>query len=108
MTKRITTLLVLSLLCVVAHAQNWTTIHGNNERNGISKIPGPQSVQTPLWTATDASFSSSGINIYSFGDRIVNSRVVNSPNTALIECRDLTTGELIWTSPNLGSEASFI
>ena len=105
MTKRITTLLVLSLLCVVAYAQNWTTIHGNNERNGISKIPGPQSVQTPLWTVTDASFSSSGINIYSFGDRIVNSRVVNSPNTALIECRDLTTGQLIWTSPNLGSEA---
>lgn len=81
--------------------QNWTTHCGGNERNGLSELPGPQAVTTPEWTVTDAFPTALGMNIYSFGDRFVTSRVDFSPYTALIECRDLTTGELLWMQPGL-------
>jgi PKD repeat protein len=84
-------------------AQNWTTHNGNNERNGLSKMTGPQNISTPLWTVNDATPTGLGMNIYSFGDRFVTSRVDFSPYYAMVECRDLQSGELLWTSPDLGA-----
>lgn len=84
-------------------AQNWTTHCGGNTRNGRSELPGPQSVTTPLWTVNNAAPTATGMNIYSFGNRFVTSRVIYSPYSAKIECRDLLTGTLNWTSPNLGA-----
>jgi len=83
-------------------SQNWTTHNGNNERNGLSEITGPQNVNSPIWTINDATPTGLGMNIYSFGDRFVTSRVDFSPYYAMIECRDLQKGQLIWTSPDLG------
>lgn len=99
---------LISLLCLFSWqiaAQNWTTHCGSNERSGLSELPGPQSIETPLWMVTDATPTGLGMNIYSFGERFVTSRVSYSPYKAIIECRNLITGELIWTSPNLGPES---
>ncbi len=92
-------LIIGTLHCL---SQNWTTHNGNNARNGLSRMPGPQEVDTPLWTITDAGPTGLGMNIYSFGDLFVTSRVDFSPYQAFIECRDLKTGGLVWTSPDLG------
>jgi outer membrane protein assembly factor BamB len=66
-------------------------------------MTGPQNVDSPLWSISNATPTSLGMNIYSFGDRFVTSRVDFSPYQAIIECRDLKTGGLLWTSPDLGS-----
>ena len=86
-------------------AQNWTTHCGNNQRNGLSPQPGPQDISTPLWTVNSSFSSTLGMTILAFGDRIVNPRVDFSPYHAIIECRDLKTGELIWESPDMGNES---
>jgi outer membrane protein assembly factor BamB len=102
------TITLISLLCLFSWqiaAQNWTTHCGSNERNGRSELPGPQSIDTPLWTVTDATPTGLGMNIYSFGERFVTSRVSFSPYKAIIECRNLLNGELVWTSPDLGAES---
>lgn len=87
------------------YSQNWTTHCGNNERNGLSKLIGPEQVQTPLWTINNATPSSISMNIYAHGNRFVTSRVNFNPYHAIIECRDLMTGTLYWISPDLGSSS---
>jgi PKD repeat protein len=106
MTKN-TIILILYIILFgwKVNAQNWTTHCGSNERNGLSELPGPHSIDTPLWTISNASPTSLGMNIYSFGELFVTSRVTFSPYKAIIECRNLMTGELIWTSPPLGAES---
>jgi outer membrane protein assembly factor BamB len=106
MTKK--ALLFISLILFIgfqSEAQNWTTHCGNNERNGRSELPGPHDIDNALWTVTDAAPTGLGMNIYSFGDLFVTSRVIFSPYQAIIECRSLITGELMWTSPDLGAES---
>ena len=104
MLKKTAILIALSLFFVVeVNAQNWSTHCGNNERNGISELPGPKNINTPLWTIGNATPTGLGMNIYSFGDLFVTSRVDFSPYNAIIECRNLMTGALVWTSPNLGA-----
>ncbi len=98
-------IMAVLLVSIQLPAQNWTTHCGNNERNGRSKMPGPQNVDTPIWTVTDPMPTSLGMSIYSFGGLFVTSRVDFSPYHAIMICRDLHTGELIWTSPDLGSES---
>jgi hypothetical protein len=105
MLKNIFILCGALFLGIYLPAQNWTTHCGNNERNARSKMPGPQFVDNPIWTVDDATPTVLGFNIYSFGDRFVTSRVDFSPYTAIIECRNLMTGELVWTSPDLGEES---
>jgi len=87
------------------HAQNWTTHNGNNERNGLSEMTGPQNVDSPLWVISTAGPTDLGMNIYSFGDRFITSRVNFWPYYAVIECRDLKSGGLLWTSPDLGTSS---
>ncbi len=62
-------------------------------------------VDNPIWTVTDPMPTSLGMSIYSFGELFVTSRVDFSPYHAIIVCRDLLTGALVWTSPDLGSES---
>jgi len=92
---------IISLFFLANHstAQNWGVLHGNNERNGISKLSGPQSVNSPLWTVNNATHTNIACNIYTFGDYFVNSR--RSSQKAIIECRNLQTGALLWTSPHI-------
>ncbi len=76
--------------------QNWATVGGNNQRNGLSKIVGPDSVNSPAWTVTSTS-SVWGNSVFTYGDRFVTSRVSFSPSyTAKVECRSLTDGSLLW------------
>lgn len=98
-------MLILLLVGATSIAQNWTTHCGGNERNGLSELPGPHSITTPIWTIDDAKPTDLGMNIYSFGDLFVTSRVSFSPYKAIIECRNLFTGALMWTSPDLGPQS---
>lgn len=85
-------------------AQNWSTFGGDNGRSGLSKMTGPQDVTTPYWTQNSAN-TALGNAVYSFGDKFVTSRMTFSPYAGRIECRELETGNLIWTSPFLNSSS---
>ncbi len=88
------------IIATTSNAQNWNALYGNNERNGISKLSGPEQVTTPLWTVNDAAYTSFGMNIYSQGEIFVTSRYnMNGDVSSVIECRSLMDGELLWTSP---------
>jgi hypothetical protein len=83
-------------------AQNWSTFGGDNGRSGLSKMTGPQDVTTPYWTQSSAN-TALGNAVYSFGEKFVTSRMTFSPYAGRIECRELETGNLIWTSPFLSN-----
>ena len=80
---------------VAKDSQNWPTIGGSNQRNGLSKIIGPDSVNTPIWSVS-SSQTVIGNSIFSFGDKFVTARAVFSPYTSRLECRSLIDGSLIW------------
>ena len=61
------------------YPQNWATIGGNNQRNGLSKIVGPDSVDSPAWTISSSS-SVWGNSVFTYGDKFVTSRVTFSPS----------------------------
>ncbi len=87
---------VIAVFILNIYPQNWTTVGGNNQRNGLSKIVGPDSVVSPAWTVTSSS-SVWGNSVFTYGDKFVTSRVVLSPSyIATIECRSLTDGGLLW------------
>lgn len=86
--------LILSFTIFV-NSQNWPTIGGKNERNGLTKITGPDSVLTPFWSI-NSSLTQIGNSVFTFGNKFVTSRSVFSPYTAKIECRSLTDGNLLW------------
>ena len=84
------------LLSHKTYSQNWATLGGNNQRNGLTKIIGPDSVTTPAWTV-NSSQSLWGNSVFTYGDKFVTSRVVFSPSyTAKLELRSLSDGHLIW------------
>lgn len=89
--------LSMFVFCFVSilFAQNWPTIGGKNERNGLSKIIGPDSVTTPVWSV-NSSQTVIGNSVFTFGDKFVTARAVFSPYTSKLECRSLTDGSLVW------------
>jgi outer membrane protein assembly factor BamB len=102
--KLITSVFVMVLFCSALFAQNWSTFGGGNQRNGLSKMTGPQNVTTPYWIQSSA-FTALGNAVYSFGDKFVTSRISFSPYSGRVECRDLQTGSLVWTSPFLNNSS---
>jgi len=78
--------------------QNWSTFGGGNGRNGISKMTGPTSISSLYWSQSTSN-SSLGNAVYSFGDKFVTSRIIFSPYSGRIECRSISSGTLLWTSP---------
>jgi len=94
-----TLLLLLLLLNLNLYSQNWSTEGGCSARTGNSEITGPSDVTTPYWEVTNATYTFLGEAVYTFGDLFVTSRVAGGFSSALIECRDLQTGALKWTSP---------
>ncbi|MEY4595177.1 MAG: hypothetical protein RIQ47_1587 [Bacteroidota bacterium] len=102
--KLLTSIFLLLISCSAVFAQNWSTFGGGNQRNGWSKMTGPQNVTTPYWTQT-SSTTSLGNAVYSFGDKFVSSRITFSPYAGRIECRDLQSGNLLWTSPFLNNSS---
>lgn len=98
--NRKSTILVMALAVLLINgkliSQNWVTTGGNLQRSGISKITGPSSVSSPLWTVNSANSTAWGNSVYTYGDKFVTSRVVLSPYTGRIELRNINTGALIW------------
>ena len=87
---------IFSVFSFNVYPQNWATVGGNNQRNGLSKIVGPDSIDSPAWTVSSSS-SVWGNSVFTYGDKFVTSRVVFSPSyTAKVECRSLTDGSLLW------------
>ena len=90
----LTLLLSISFNCF---AQNWSTFGGRNDRNGLSKMTGPQDLSSIYWTQTAAN-TTLGNAVYSFDNKFVTSRMTFSPYAGRIECRDLVTGNWLWSS----------
>lgn len=95
MAKLLPIAIFLLLINISLFSQNWPTIGGSNQRNGLSKIIGPDSVLTPIWTVT-SSQTSIGNSVFTLGDKFVTARSVFSPYTSKIECRSLVDGSLFW------------
>jgi PKD repeat protein len=104
MTMRILlTFFTLIIFGLTTKAQNWQSLYGGNSKNNFSPHFGIQNTNIPLWTVQNASQASLGGNTYSHGDYFVTTRWNINQGRSVIECRDLLTGNLIWTSPNLGA-----
>ena len=78
------------------YSQNWITTGGNLQRNGLSKITGPNNVSSALWSVTSPTSTAWGNSIYTYGDKFVTSRIILSPYTGKVELRNINTGTLIW------------
>ena len=92
-----TLILFLTLLLSSAVlSQNWITTGGNYQRNGLSKITGPNSVVSAYWTVNSTNTTAWGNSVYTYNDKFVTSRIVLSPYTGKIELRNINTGALIW------------
>jgi hypothetical protein len=88
---------VILIFCSVSVlAQNWYTIAGNNQKNGLAKLTGPSEVASSYWSVASGNNTVWGNAVYTFGDKFVNSRIILSPYTGKIELRKLTDGGLIW------------
>lgn len=88
-------LLALLLLSASAAAQNWPSIGGNNQKNGLSTMHGPASA-TPLWSVFDTWPTVIGNAVYTWNDLFATARVTFSPYAGMVECRSLVTGQLRW------------
>lgn len=87
--------ILLALITISINSQNWSTIGGNNQRNGLSEIIGPDSVINPAWSV-NSSQTVIGNSVFTYGDKFVTARAVFSPYTSKLECRSLNDGSLIW------------
>ena len=54
MQKLLLLAIIFLLTNISLFSQNWPTIGGSNQRNGLSKIIGPDSVLTPIWSVTSS------------------------------------------------------
>jgi PKD repeat protein len=79
-----------------AIGQNWSTIGGSSEHNGMSVSFGPESTGTSFWNVNSSSAMWGGA-IYSSGEFFATSRVKFSPTYhVIVECRKLLDGSLVW------------
>ena len=89
----------------ITNGQNWSTIGGSSEHNGMSDSYGPESIGTPFWSINDASSAMWGGAIFTSGEIFATSRVKFSPTYhVIVECRKLSDGSLVWDKefPNDG------
>jgi PKD repeat protein len=92
---KFTLLLALAPLVIVL-SQNWPTIGGSNQRNGLTKMTAPDNVSSPYWTVT-SSISLWGNSVFTYGNKFATSRVTFTPTyTAKVECRSLSNGSFLW------------
>ncbi len=54
MKKTVQFLFLIFLSISITFPQNWPTIGGSNQRNGLSEITGPDSVTTPIWSVSSS------------------------------------------------------
>ncbi len=95
--KTLLILLIFQLLLSLrTYTQNWVTTGGNFQRNGLSKITGPNNTASAYWSVNSTNTTAWGNSIYTYGDKFVTSRVILSPYTGKIELRNINTGALVW------------
>lgn len=81
---------------LTAPAGDWTTVGGNNQRNGQSDETGPATNQL-LWSKPSLN-SVWGNQVYTWGDKLVTTRYTSlSPLRAPLACHNLYTGDTLWT-----------
>jgi hypothetical protein len=97
MKSLLVTLLVVLLFATNCIAQNWHTVGGNNQRNGLTEMFGPDSVVSPFWTVMSNNLSLWGNSVFISGNKFVTSRVNFTPSyIAILECRDIYSGDKLW------------
>ncbi len=96
MKQVIYSLIINLTLSVNLYSQNWITTGGNLQRNGLSKITGPDNVSNPYWIVTNSASTAWGNSVYTYNDKFVTSRIILSPYSGKIELRNLNTGSLLW------------
>jgi len=90
-------LLAVLIISNSVSAQNWYTISGNNQKNGITKMTGPISVNTPYWSVNSSNSTVWGNTVYTWNNFFVTARITLSPSyKGKVELRSLTDGSLIW------------
>ncbi len=90
-------LLAIFIISGSATAQNWYTISGNNQKNGVTKMTGPLSVSSPYWSVNSTNSSVWGNSVYTWNNLFVTARITFSPSyLGKIELRSLNDGSLIW------------
>ncbi|MBN1632713.1 MAG: PQQ-binding-like beta-propeller repeat protein [Ignavibacteria bacterium] len=89
--------LLILILTNLTGAQNWYTIAGNNQKNGVTKLTGPATVSSTYWSVSSTNSSVWGNTIYTWNNMFVTARITFSPYySGKIELRSLTNGSLIW------------
>jgi PKD repeat protein len=95
--KKLYTIILLVLISTTVLAQNWSTLAGNNQKNGLTKMNGPVSTSFAYWSVNSINSSVWGNAIYTFGDKFATARTTFSPSyRGKVELRNLTNGALIW------------
>lgn len=90
-------LLAVLIITGSVSAQNWYTISGNNQKNGVTKMTGPVTVSSPYWSVNSTNSTVWGNTVYTWKDMFVTARITFSPSyRGKIELRSLTNGSLIW------------
>lgn len=98
MKQRTVFVLIFSFCSILLFSQSWFTVGGNNAKNGRSRMPGPTSAATPLWSLNADLYTAWGNAVYISGDRFVQTRIQLDPvYTGQVECRQLSDGALLWT-----------
>ena len=96
MKLKIYIIIIIAVYSVNLTAQNWVTTGGNMQKNGLSKITGPATVNQ-YWQINSTNNSLWGNSVFTWGNKFVTSRVTFTPSyRAKLELRDLTSGALIW------------
>lgn len=95
--RKVYLVIIFVLISSFSFAQNWSTLAGNNQKNGLSKMNGPVSVASNYWSVNSTNSSVWGNAIYTFGDKFATARITFSPSyRGKVELRNLTNGALIW------------
>jgi PKD repeat protein len=100
-------ILGILLFCGIftATGQNWSTIGGSSDHNGMSDSYGPESISSTYWNISNSSSTMWGGAIFTSGEFFATSRVKFSPAYhVILECRKLSDGSLVWDKefPNDG------
>jgi hypothetical protein len=52
-------------ISLISSAQNWPTVGGNNQRNGLTDMTAPSDLSSPFWTISSSS-SVIGNSVYTY------------------------------------------
>ena len=98
MKQHLTATLLFCFGTVALFAQNWPTVGGNNQRNGLGSMPGPAGTNGLLWSIDSDWPTAWGNSVYLSGNRFVNTRIQLDPvYEGRLECRSVSDGALLWT-----------